>query len=243
MAWKLLRILYQPYKYLIFIPLLGIFTFSLGFMAVFLSFVFGEKVGSVCGVIWARMLAWSTPMGLSVIGRENIDKTQSYVVVSNHQSQYDILALYGWLGVDFKWVMKMELRKVPVLGLACEKLGHIYIDRSNTQAALNSINNAKKKINGGTSVLFFPEGSRSRDGKLTRFKKGAFKMALDLDVPILPVTINRTKDILPSDTMSLFPGKASMTIHPPVSIEGYSESNVSELMEKVKTVIASKIES
>ncbi len=240
---KILRALYQPYKYFVFIPLLGIFTFSLGILAMILAFTVGEKIGSFCGVVWARLLAWITPMFKTVKGKWNIDKNQSYVVVSNHQSQYDILMLYGWLGVDFKWVMKMELRSVPILGVACDKLGHIYIDRSNTQAALSSINAAKKKIIGGTSVLFFPEGSRSRDGQLKNFKKGAFKMALDLDLPILPVTINNTRKILPSDTADLMPGRANMTIHPPVSIEGYDSSNIQELIDKVRDIIASDIQS
>ncbi len=238
---KLLRTLYQPYKYFVFIPLLGVITFSMGILAMVLAFTVGEKIGSLSGVIWARLLVWVTPMCKKVRGKENIDKKQSYVVVSNHQSQYDILMLYGWLGVDFKWVMKMELRSIPILGVACDKLGHIYIDRSNTQAALASIEAARKKIKGGTSVLFFPEGSRSRDGKLKPFKKGAFKMALNLDVPLLPVTINNTRSILPSDTSDLFPGKASMVIHPPVSIEGYNDSNIQELIGKVRDIISSEI--
>jgi 1-acyl-sn-glycerol-3-phosphate acyltransferase len=238
---KLLRTLYQPYKYFVFIPLLGVFTFTMGISAMILAFTVGEKTGSLCGVLWARLLSLITPMWISVSGRENIDKKQSYVVVSNHQSQFDILMLYGWLGVDFKWVMKMELRTVPVLGVACDKLGHIYIDRSNTQAALSSINTAKKKIVGGTSVLFFPEGSRSIDGHLKEFKKGAFKMALDLNVPILPVTINNTRKILPSNTADLFPGAASMTIHTPVSIEGYDSSNIQDLIDKVRDIIGSDL--
>lgn len=240
---KILRILYQPYKFLIFLPMVGISTLVFGLLAMLLAFTVGEKIASLCGVIWARFLAWITPMFLRVEGRDNIDNNQSYVVVVNHQSQYDILALYGWLGVDFKWVMKMELRKVPVLGIACEKLGHIYIDRSDTQKALNSINAAKKKITGGTSVLFFPEGSRSREGKLNPFKKGAFRMALDLEIPILPVTLVDTRDILPSDTMDLFPGRAVMKIHPPISIEGYNEQSISQLMDDVKDVIQSGLES
>lgn len=239
---KLLRTFYQPYKFIIYIPLIGFFTTLFGLSAIMLSFTVGEKIGSLCGVWWARILSWITPMRLKVIGKENIDRNQSYVIVSNHQSQYDILALYGWIGIDFKWVMKMELRKVPVLGVACDKLGHIYIDRSNTQAALESINQAKKKITGGTSVLFFPEGSRSRDGQLKKFKKGAFKMALDLEIPILPVTINFTRNILPSDTIDLFPGSAEMIIHPQVSIDGYSNENLGELIDKTKSIIASKIE-
>lgn len=240
---KTLRWLYQPYKYLIFAPLVGIFTFFLGLLAMLLAFTIGEKIGSLCGVVWARLISWITPMRLTVSGRENIDPDQSYVVISNHQSQYDIMALYGWLGVDFKWIMKIEIRKVPVLGIACEKLGHVYIDRSDTAAALNSINRAKEKITGGTSVLFFPEGTRSKQGQLLPFKKGAFKMALDLGIPILPVTINNTWKILPTDTIDLFPGRASMTIHPPITIDQYSEASLPQLMEKVKATIGSEIES
>lgn len=242
MRSKFFHSVYQPYKYIIYIPLVGLLTSILGMLAVLLAFTLGEKLASYCGVIWARLLSWAAPMKLVIEGKENIDKQQSYVIVSNHQSQFDILALYGWLGVDFKWVMKIELRKVPFLGLACEKLGHIYIDRSNTQAAVDSINKAKMKIKGGTSVLFFPEGSRSRDGKLRRFKKGAFKMALDLDIPVLPVTLSHTRDVLPSDTIDLYPGTARMVIHPPVGIEGFNDENLPELIDKVRKDIESKLE-
>ena len=79
------------------------------------------------GIVWSRFNAWITPMLVTTRGLEKIDRKQSYVVVSNHQSQYDIFVLYGWLGIDFKWVMKQELRKIPGLGIACEKIGHIFI--------------------------------------------------------------------------------------------------------------------
>lgn len=242
MTKTILRWLYQPYKFLIFVPLLGVFTFCCGLLAILLAFTVGERIASRCGVFWARLIAGVTPMRVKVQGRENIDKTQSYVVISNHQSQYDIMALYGWLGIDFKWIMKIEIRKVPVLGIACEKLGHVYIDRSDTVAALNSINQAKKKITGGTSVLFFPEGTRSKNGQLLPFKKGAFKMALDLGIPILPITINNTGKVLPPDTINLFPGTAKMTIHPPIEIGQYSEETLSQLMGKVQDTIAAEIQ-
>ncbi len=242
MKTKILRNLYQPYKFIVFIPLLAIFTTIMGSMAVILSFIAGEKIGSYCGIIWARLLAFFTPMFLMKEGRENMDKKQSYVVISNHQSHYDILVLYGWLGVDFKWVMKQELRKIPFLGIACYKLGHIFIDRSNTKAALTSINEAKKKITNGTSVLFFPEGTRSKNGNTLKFKRGAFKMALDLGIPILPVTINHTYKILPTDTIDLFPGCAKMSIHPPMDIKGYTEDNMTDLIRRVKNIIESKLE-
>ncbi len=148
-------------------------------------------------------MAWVTPMRVSVEGRENLDPKQSYVLVSNHQSQYDIFLLYGWLGVDFKWVMKKELRKVLGIGVACDRLGHIFIDRSNHAAALATLETAKERIVDGTSVIFFPEGTRSRDGQLKKFKKGAFRMAVDLGLPILPLTVTGTRDVLPAGTSDL----------------------------------------
>lgn len=235
---KLLKILYQPYKWLFFAPFLVVSTLVFGFAAVALCFVMDPKIPSrLCGATWAKLNGLLIPMFVSVFGREHVDKNQSYVIVSNHQSQSDILLLYGWLGIDFKWVMKKELRKIPAIGISCEKLGHIYVDRSDRNAAIASINAAKKKIVNGTSVLFFPEGTRSRTGRLIPFKKGAFKMALDLGLPILPVTIAGTRDILPPDTADIFPGRVRLMIHRPISTEAFHEGSVGELMEKVREVI------
>ena len=236
---KLLRILYWPYKWLLFGPFLVCTTFLSGGLTVLTASLAGPRSASVFGVIWARLNSLATPMLVKTRGKENIRKAQSYVIVSNHQSQYDIFVLYGWLGIDFKWVMKKELRKVPALGIACEKIGHIFIDRSNTEATLDSLNEAKSKIVDGTSVIFFPEGTRSKDGNLRKFKKGAFKMALDLQIPILPVTISGTRAILPTRSFDLFPGRACMTIHPPVDISDYNNGNIKTLMAETRDIIAS----
>lgn len=236
---RLLYILYQPYKFLIFAPFLILSTLGFGALAVILLFVgFSPQfVSEFCGARWSRLNSWMTPMFVSVQGRENIDPDQSYVIASNHQSHYDVFVLYGWLGVDFKWVMKQELRKVVALGVACDKLGHIYIDRSNKKAALESLNEAKKKITGGTSVLFFPEGTRSGGEVMGDFKKGAFRMALDLDIPILPITILGTGKILPPKTRNLFPGRARLIIHPPISIKDYDDDSIEDLMAATREVI------
>ena len=237
------RSLYLPYKWLFLVPSFGFLTSFLTPVAIFLSFIFGYRIANYCGVIWAFVTARLTPMKVKISGRENIDKNQSYVIVSNHLSHYDIFLLYVWLGIDFRWVMKQELRQVPFLGIACQVMGHIFIDRSDTQKALTSINNAKKEITNGTSVLFFPEGSRSRNGHLCKFKKGAFKMALDMGLPILPVSITGTNKILPPDTFNLIPGQARMTIHPPIEINGYDDVNISELMNKTKDIISQGVTS
>jgi 1-acyl-sn-glycerol-3-phosphate acyltransferase len=231
--------LYQPYKYLVFAPALLVSTLILAAIAVLLCFVLPPRMVSwLCGVTWARINALTIPVRLRVEGREHVTPGQSYVVACNHQSHIDVLVLYGWLGVDFRWVMKQELRGVPGLGIACSRLGHIYIDRSNHQAALASIENAKQRIIGGTSVLFFPEGTRSRSGALGPFKKGAFHFAVDLGLPILPVTITGTRTILPPDGVDLMPGSARMIIHPPIETEGTDRKDIGPLMEQVRAAIA-----
>ena len=236
--------LYQPYKYLVFAPVVALVTTSQAILAVVLSLVTSPRTASrLSAVPWARILAFFAPMRVRVEGRENIDPRQSYVLVSNHQSQFDIFLLYGWLGIDFKWVMKRELRTVPGIGTACDRLGHIFIDRSNHAAAIATLEEAKTKIVNGTSVMFFPEGTRSRNGKLKQFKKGAFRMAVDLGLPILPLTVTGTRDVLPAGTSDLMPGSARMIIHPPIPVEGLMAADCSRLSDQVREVIASALPS
>ncbi|MDJ0762582.1 MAG: lysophospholipid acyltransferase family protein [Myxococcota bacterium] len=231
---------YQLYTWLVFAPLLFLGTAFWGTATVILAVTIGPRLASrIGGVSWSRLIGYTAPIFVSVMGRENIEKKQSYVIVSNHQSQFDIPLLYGWLGVDFKWVMKQELRKVPALGVACEKVGHIFIDRSNKFKALESIKKAKKNITDGVSVIFFPEGTRSRTGELGAFKMGAFRMALDLDLPILPVTIIGTGKVLPSRSVCMFPGRVKMIIHPPIDTSGLKGSDIRSLMNKTREIIAS----
>ncbi|MEW6526686.1 MAG: lysophospholipid acyltransferase family protein [Spirochaetota bacterium] len=243
MIKKILYVLYQPYKWIVFLPFLVVSTLFFGFLTIILVPLTNPKIASyICGAIWSRLNGYMTPMLVKVHGRENINPQQSYVIVSNHQSHYDVFVLYGWLGIDFKWVMKQELRKVPGLGIGCEKVGHIFIDRSNTERALASLNEAKKKIVNGTSVIFFPEGTRSKDGKVGEFKKGAFKMAFDLGLPILPVTIVGTSKILPAHTINLFPGIVHLYIHKPININQYTEDKIEELMDTTKSIMTSVLE-
>ena len=236
------RILIYPYQiwvWLVFAPYLGLSTLLFGLLALLTIPIVGPKLaGRLCGGAWSKLICYMTPVFVSCRGKQNIEKKQSYVIVANHESQYDIVVLYGWLGVDFRWVMKKELRKIPILGFASEKLGHIFIDRSNTKKAIQSLEQAKATIQNGTSVIFFPEGTRSTTGELGVFKKGAFKMACDLGLPVLPVTISGTRSIVATKSLMLFPGKATLTVHPPVSSEGKSES---ELLSEVRGIMAAAL--
>jgi 1-acyl-sn-glycerol-3-phosphate acyltransferase len=237
---KILHLLYQPYKYLVFAPLLVISTCFFVGLGIIIIFLFDDTVANrTTGAWWSRFNAFITPMRVTVSGKENVEKGQSYVVVSNHQSSYDIFVLFGWLGIDLKWVIKTELTKYPVFGYATEKGGNIIIDRSNPKAAYKSLQNARQKITGGTSIIMLPEGTRSRTGQLGEFKKGAFLLARDLNLPILPITISGTREILPPKTLDLFPGRASMKIHAPVDINEYGNASTDRLIGDVRDIIQS----
>jgi 1-acyl-sn-glycerol-3-phosphate acyltransferase len=235
----ILWFLYQPYKWLILFPFMVINSLFFGVMAVMLSIVINQKAGSyVGGVIWARINTILTPAIVRVHGRKNIDKNQSYVIVANHLSTYDIFALYGWLGIDFKWVMKKEIKKYPGVGFGSRAVGHIFIDRSSSKEAIKTINDARRKIVNGTSVIFFPEGTRSKTKELLPFKKGAFRLAFDLNLPILPITINGTDKVFPTGTFNLFPGKIDIIVHEPIDIKPYQEGNIQKLMNDTRDKIA-----
>lgn len=239
---KFIFYLYQPYKWLFLIPFILLMTFFFGIAAMVFSTLFNPRIGSfIGGVVWSRFNAFITPMFVRVEGRQNIRKETSYVVISNHVSLYDIFLIYGWLGIDIKWVMKKELRKIPGVGFGSRKVGHIFLDRSNRIAAVESLNEAKRRLVSGTSVVMFPEGTRSVTGKIGTFKRGAFKLALDLGLPILPLTLVDTIKIMPTNTLNIMPGRVKMIIHEPIDIKKYTEETLPELIQYAKEIIGSAL--
>lgn len=238
-----MRLFFFLYSWLVFVPLMAATTLLLGALCLLLvPFLPADRVARLTAVPWAKLCLLYSGVRVDVYGGEHLQPGQSYVIVANHLSQFDIFVLYGYLGVDFRWVMKHELRHIPVIGICCEKLGHIFIDRSDTQAAIASLNQARARLANGASVLFFPEGTRSRDGHLKPFKKGAFKMAQDLQLPVLPVTLTGTFEILPPGTARLRPGQhAAITLHPAITSVGVSEAELLQVMQQSQAVIAAPL--
>lgn len=191
------------------------------------------------GKFWARLNLLMSGVRIRTINRRLIDTRQPYILMSNHQSHYDVWALIGYMPLQLRWVIKKELRRIPVFGLGCERMGQIFIDRSNPERAYKSLEAAGQKIRNGASVVFFPEGTRSPDGKLLPFKKGGFKIAFAAGVPILPVTVRGSRAVLPKGTARVRPGTIELVIHEPVPLDGYSEENREELMDRIKATIAS----
>ena len=237
----LLKIAYQPYKWLIAIPLLILNTLVMGLICILVGFFFSQDAADILAVAWSRICCAVGPVKVKIHGRRHFSRFKSYVVVANHQSMADIPALHGFIGLKIKWVMKQELRNIPVFGAACEQLGCIFVDRSNHDAAVRSIESAKEKLSKKSSVLFFAEGTRSRDGQIMPFKKGAFIFAMETGVPILPVTIKNSMDVLPSDTVDLTPGTVDIVVHRPVHVSAFHKENLDPLIEQTRQTIASAI--
>ncbi|WP_417529968.1 lysophospholipid acyltransferase family protein [Marinobacter lipolyticus] len=185
--------------------------------------------------VFAWIILKVTGIRLVVTGKENIVPGQRYVILSNHASYYDPPALVLALGLQYRWVIKKELRKVPLFGLALETSRNLFIDRSKGSAALESIKRGVAQLPDGTGILLFPEGTRSLDGHLLPFKKGGFVIARDGDLPILPVTIRGSHDRLPKGSAAFSPGVIEIAIHPPVTT---SDKSIDELMEEVRGTIA-----
>jgi 1-acyl-sn-glycerol-3-phosphate acyltransferase len=212
----------------------------LGAFAITSSLFMDPKwIGRIFGATWSRIIVVFTPVIVKVRKVGKTHRNQSYVIVANHLSTYDTFLINGFIRKDIKWVMKQELKKIPGLNFGSRAIGHIFIDRSSAKAAMKSIEDAKKVVKDGICLVFFPEGSRSSTGETAKFKRGAFKTAFELGLPILPVTIRGTDKIMPTNSFNIFPGKVEMVIHEPIELNGYSYENVDVLMEKVRSVIIS----
>lgn len=239
----ILKAVYQPYKWLFVFPLMLLSTFFHGVLCMVVVLFFGADAGNLVAVSWSRLACIVVPIRVKIMGRHNYSRDKSYVVVANHQSMVDIPVIHGWLGLRIKWVMKKELKKIPVFGPACQSLGCIYVDRADSGAALKSMDEAKNrlffrgKITGGAAVLFFPEGTRSRDGRLLAFKKGAFRFAMDAGLPILPITIRNSRQILPSDSLNLSPGEVEIVVHPAVDLSCCTVEVLDETVSQVRCTI------
>jgi 1-acyl-sn-glycerol-3-phosphate acyltransferase len=194
------------------------------------------------GKFWARLNLLFSGVRVRLVNSDAIKPGQSYIVMSNHQSHYDVLALIGFMPLQLRWVIKKELRKIPIFGLGCERMGQIFIDRGNPEKAYQSLEAAGEKIRNGASVVFFPEGTRSADGRLLPFKKGGFSIAFAAGVPILPVTVRGSRAVLPKGTARIRPGTIELVVHDPVPLDGYNPDNREALMERVHQIIESGLE-
>ncbi|WP_336365669.1 lysophospholipid acyltransferase family protein [Marinobacter sp. C2H3] len=188
--------------------------------------------------IYAWVILTVCGIRLRVHGREHIQPGQRYVILSNHASYLDPPALVLALGLQYRWVIKKELRRIPLFGLALETSRNLFIDRSRGADALDSIKQGVAQLPDGTGILLFPEGTRSRDGNLLPFKRGGFVIARDGGLPILPVTVAGSHRCLAKGRAAFTPGVIDVVIHPPVAAGGIP---MDALIAQVRDTVASAL--
>lgn len=213
-------------------------TFFLGVLAIVVSFFSrtGNPIHRI-GRVWGRSILAVSGIRVSVTGVERIAVDQPYIFMANHQSNLDIPVLLGHLPVQFRWLAKAELFKIPVFGQAMRGAGYISIDRSDRQAAFESLRQAAEKIRRGLSILIFPEGTRSMDGSLQPFKKGGFVMAVGAGVPVVPVAVRGTYDIMPKNSLLIRPKEVRVAIGEPIATTGITLDSKEALIEAVRKAI------
>ncbi len=211
-------IFYRIYQICIMLPLALVFTVLASVITILGCMLGGSRIFSYYPAkIWARLMCWITLVRVSVRGRDNINKGTSYVFVANHQGAYDIFSIYGFLNHNFKWMMKIGLEKIPLVGFACRRAGHIFVDNSSPAAVRRTMADAEQQLKGGMSVVVFPEGSRTLDGKMHRFKRGAYQLAMEFQLPVVPITIDGAYSVMPRRGAKLpRPGHIILTIHKPI---------------------------
>ncbi len=238
------RLFYVAYTWLVFVPIFLVLTLLTALTTIIGCLLGGERVFSYYpGMIWSRLTCYLALCPVHVRGRRHIERGKSYVFVANHQGAFDIFMIYGFLGVPIKWVMKAGLEKIPFVGAACRAAGFIFVDNSSSKAAARSVREAERALKSGASIAIFPEGSRTKTGRLGRFKKGAYQMAADQHLPIIPITLNGPFDVLPIGSLNLHRRPMEMVIHEAIPAESMDPSHegLQQMANRTREIIESSL--
>ena len=193
--------------------------------------------------VWSRLFLTIAPVHFEAEGAAGIDRSRTYVFVSNHLSSFDIPILFLSVPVPIRYLAKKELFKIPILAQAMRRIGIVEIDRQAPGAAHASINRGvAAAVERGHSIIVFPEGHRSKDRDLQRFRKGAFRIAIDNQLPIVPVTVHGTWDVWKPGARVMFPGRATVVIHEAIEVAGMTHDDMDGLIERTRKIISDQYE-
>lgn len=236
-----MKFLYLLYHWLIAVPLFIVCTALTAITTSIGSILFSVNFwGYWPPHYWSKFTCWIFLIRVKVVGRENIDKKTSYIFVANHQGAFDIFTIYGFLNHNFKWLMKKSLEKIFLVGAACRNAHHIFVDDSKIATIKETIEKAEHTLKDGMSLVIFPEGSRSWDGKMIPFKRGAFMLAGEFNLPVVPVTIDGSFNCCARFATHVSPGVITMTIHKPI-YPGPRGFNTKQLMANCREEIESAL--
>ena len=237
-----MTLIYRIYQLFIALPILLVCTMLTCIITIIGSFIGGAHFwGYYPAKIWSMVMCRLLLLPIKIKGKENVDKKSSYVFVANHPGAFDIFLVYGFIGRNFKWMMKKSIRNIPLVGKACESARHIFVDKTGPKKIQETYNKAREILKEGTSLVVFPEGARSFTGHMGVFKRGAFQLADELQLPVVPVTINGPFDVLPRTKGFYFVNfhKLEMTIHQPIMPKGKGPENVKQTLEEAYEIVMS----
>ena len=237
----MLTLLYNIYQLFIVLPLDFLWPLFICATIIIGSLLgLGKYVGHYPGNWWGWVIIRLLLLPVKVEGRENLEKGQSYVFVANHQGAFDIFLLYGFLRRNIRWMMKHELGNIPIFGTACRRSGQILVDNRSVCKTTKCYEEARQILRGGISLAVFPEGARTLDGKMHSFKKGAFMLADELQLPVVPMTIEGSFIVKPRNKDIGFCRWTTLrlTIHKPIVPTCQGADNVKSLMEQSYQAIA-----
>ncbi|MGZ8429196.1 MAG: lysophospholipid acyltransferase family protein [Candidatus Deferrimicrobiaceae bacterium] len=224
--------------------LLGILTLVIGVPAIVLALLMPGKAlkGKLFLVVsktYARIALGFFRIQVVGRGHANIDPGKPYVFLSNHASHADSAALALVISHPLHWVFKKELARIPVFGWALLACGQIMVDRASPGKSREALAEALSGLSGNNSVMIYPEGTRSRDGDLLPFKKGGFRMALQVGLPIVPVRVSGSREVVAADTLRVRPGTITVEIFPPIETRGKTPADIPDLMSRVREAMLS----
>ena len=219
------------------IPAISLYTIVLGTMSLLSTLV--DRKGDFahqCARWWARAILATTGVRVRTQGLEHLERGRSYVFAANHQSIYDIPIVFASLPFQLRIVAKESLGRIPFMGWHLHRAGHLLVDRRNPGPDI--VRKMARLVREGSSLVVFPEGTRSVDGHIARFKKGPFVVALNAKLPVVPVTITGSRHVMTKGRLMVCPGEVRLTVHPPVATEGVKREDVVAFAEQVRSVVA-----
>lgn len=223
---------------------IGVATLMLGILA-FLTYPFDckGKIVHQYAKLWGRIALKVSRVRVKIEGIEKLDGKGPYIFMPNHQGYYDVFALLGYLPYQFKWLVKKELFSIPFFNWTMAAAGYISIDRKGSRETIRAMNQAIQKIRDGMSLAIFPEGSRSPDGSIQPFKKGGFTLAIKSQVPIVPIAISGSRDIMPKGKFTPTGGEIRILVDHPIEMNPCSLRERESLMRQVREKICNNFKS
>ena len=223
------------------IPSIAVYTIVLGTASLMGSLV--ERRGRFahgCARTWSWLILATTGVSVDVRGLEGLNPARTYIFVSNHQSIYDIPVIFANLPYQLRIIAKESLGSFPFLGWHLRRSGHLLVDRKRPDRA-GILGRWRALVKEGLSLIIFPEGTRSADGRLGPFKAGSFLLAIEAKLPIVPVSVDGTRFVMHKGELTTRPGAVRLTLHPPVETEALDVSAARDLAEQVRGVVAGSV--